>query len=54
MSLTAFLTNTSEVIASTTLWTTNIMDIFMQPPLVVFVGIGIFGTVVYLVKGLIR
>ncbi|QLC51113.1 hypothetical protein HWN40_13235 [Methanolobus zinderi] len=52
--LTGFLGNLSEVITSVSGWVVDIMGIFMEPPLIVFVGLGIFGSVAYLVKGMLH
>ncbi len=52
--LTGFLLNISEIMTATAGWVTDIMGIFMEPPLVVFVGLGIFGTIAYLVKGMLH
>ena len=54
MSLAAFLTNLTEIMTSITSWVTTLMGIFMEPPLVVFVGLGIFGSIAYLVKGMLH
>ena len=49
MSLTAFLTNLTEIVTAVTVMFTDVMSVFMEPPLVVFVGLGIFGFVIAIV-----
>ena len=49
MTLTAFLNNLTEIVTSVTTMFTNVMAVFMEPPLVVFVGLGIFGFVIAIV-----
>lgn len=44
--LTWFLWNTSLIVTSITTMFTSIMGVFMEPPLVVFVGLGIFAFVI--------
>lgn len=53
-SLTGFLSNISECMTAISGWFVTAMGIFMEPPLVVFVAFGLFGSAVYLAKGLIR
>ena len=52
--LTGFLSNITECITSISSWFVTAMGIFMEPPLVVFVAFGLFGSAVYLAKSLIR
>lgn len=47
--LTWFLWNASLVVTSITTMFTSIMSVFMEPPLVVFVGMGIFAFVIGIV-----
>lgn len=47
--LTSFLTNLTEIVTAVTTMFTDIMSVFMEPPLVVFVGLGIFGFVIAIV-----
>ena len=49
MTLTAFLANLSEIVTSLTTMFTSVMAVFMEPPLVVFVGMGIFAFVIGIV-----
>lgn len=44
--LTWFLWNVSLIVTSITTMFTSIMSIFMEPPLLVFVGMGIFAFVI--------
>lgn len=47
--LTWFLWNVSLIVTSITTMFTSIMSVFMEPPLVVFVGMGIFAFVIGIV-----
>lgn len=49
MSLTGFLANLTEIVTSLTTMFTSVMSVFMEPPLVVFVGMGIFAFVIGIV-----
>jgi uncharacterized membrane protein YqaE (UPF0057 family) len=49
MSLTTFLANLTEIVTSLTTMFTSVMAVFMEPPLVVFVGMGIFAFVIGIV-----
>lgn len=49
MTLTAFLANLTEIVTSVTDMFTSVMSVFMEPPLVVFVGLGIFAFVIGIV-----
>lgn len=49
MSLTGFLANLTEIVTSITTMFTSVMAVFMEPPLVVFVGLGIFAFVIGIV-----
>lgn len=40
--LTWFLYNISEIVDSLTTMFSSVMSVFMEPPLVIFVGLGIF------------
>ena len=46
MGLTEFLANLTEIVTAITTMFTSVMAVFMEPPLSVFVGMGIFLTVV--------
>lgn len=48
------LTNISTVVTSVVTWVTDIMAVFMEPPLVIFVGMTIAGIVISRVKHLMR
>lgn len=48
------LSNISTVITSVTDWVTDILAVFMQPPLVIFVGIGIALIIIRTGKKLLR
>jgi len=52
--LAGFLTNLTLVTDAVSTMVTSTFSIFMEPPLIVFVGLGIFITVAHLVKGLLR
>lgn len=52
--LTEFLANLSEIIVETTVWFNSAMEIFMEPPLVIFVGLTLFASIIYLVKSLLH
>lgn len=52
--VTQFLENAGAVITSTTEWFTGVLGIFMEPPLVIFLGIGIFASVVRIASKLVR
>lgn len=47
--LTSFLANLTEIITAITTMFTSVMAVFMEPPLSVFVGMGIFAFVVGIV-----
>lgn len=49
MTLTTFLANLTEIVTSLTTMFTSVMAVFMEPPLVVFVGMGIFAFVIGIV-----
>jgi uncharacterized membrane protein YqaE (UPF0057 family) len=49
MTLTSFLANLTEIVTSLTTMFTSVMAVFMEPPLVVFVGMGIFAFVIGIV-----
>lgn len=49
MSLTTFLANLTEIVTSLTTMFTSVMAVFMEPPLVVFVGLGIFAFIIGIV-----
>ena len=49
MSLTVFLANLTEIVSAVTAMFTDVMAVFMEPPLVVFVGLGIFSFVIGIV-----
>ena len=49
MTLTGFLANLTEIVTSLTTMFTSVMAVFMEPPLVVFVGISIFAFIVGIV-----
>ena len=49
MTLTGFLANLTEIVTSITTMFTSVMAVFMEPPLVVFVGLGIFAFVIGIV-----
>lgn len=49
MTLTIFLANLSEIVTALTTMFTSVMAVFMEPPLVVFVGMGIFAFVIGIV-----
>lgn len=49
VSLTDFLANLTEIITAITTMFTSVMAVFMEPPLSVFVGMGIFAFVVGIV-----
>jgi len=49
MTLTTFLANLTEIVTSITGMFTSVMSVFMEPPLVVFVGLGIFSFVIGIV-----
>lgn len=46
MDLTTFLTNLTEIVTALTTMFTSIMSVFMEPPLVLYVGLGIFLTII--------
>lgn len=48
------ITNVSTVITAVTDWVTDIMAVFMEPPLVIFVGLAIGYGVIRQVKKLMR
>lgn len=52
--LTTFLANLTTVTTSVGTWVTSTFDMFTQPPLIVYVGLGIFIRVAHLVKGLLN
>lgn len=45
VTLTDFLANLTEIVTSLTTMFTSIMSVFMEPPLVIYVGLGIFLTI---------
>lgn len=49
MDLTSFLANLTEIVTALTTMFTSIMSVFMEPPLVVYVGISIFSFVIGIV-----
>ena len=56
-----FITNLSQDLANVTLvvdslssMTVDIMEIFMEPPLVMFVGLGFFGSIAALVRKFLK
>ena len=49
-----FLTDIGTIITAMTTWVVAILEIFTEPPLSIFVAIGIFLTVVYLGKSLLH
>jgi uncharacterized membrane protein YqaE (UPF0057 family) len=49
MTLTTFLANLTEIVTALTTMFTSVMAVFMEPPLVVFVGMGIFAFVIGIV-----
>jgi len=52
VTLTQLLTNLTEIATSLTTMATSIMALFMEPPLVVFVGLAIFVAIVGIVRRL--
>lgn len=51
MTLTTFLTNVTEIVTALTTMFVSIMSVFMEPPLVLYVGLGVFMTICSLVAG---
>lgn len=51
MTLTTFLANLTEIVTALTTMFTSIMSVFMEPPLVIYVGLGIFMAIVSVVAG---
>lgn len=49
-----FIADMTTIMSGITTWVITMMDIFMQPPLNMFVGLAIFGSVAYLVKGMLH
>lgn len=49
LTLTEFLTNLTEIVTALTTMFTSVMEVFMEPPLSLFIGIAIFVMVVSLV-----
>lgn len=52
--VTQLLTNLTEIATSLTTMATSIMALFMEPPLVVFVGLAIFVAIVGIVRRLMN
>lgn len=44
-----FLWNVSLIVTSITTMFTSIMAVFMEPPLIIFVGMGIFGFIIAII-----
>jgi len=54
MTLTTLLSNVTEVTTAMTTFLGEVLDVFMEPPLVLFIGIGIFGVGVRIASRLIK
>ena len=54
MTLTTDLANITEVVTTITTIFSSIMELFLQPPLVIFLALGIFGSVAMIVKRLLN
>ena len=52
--LATFLTDIGSIITAMTGWVVAILEIFTEPPLSIFVAVGIFLTVAYLGKSLLH
>lgn len=54
MTLVDFINDTELVVASISGITTDVLGIFMDPPLVFFVGLVVFGKVAYMIRSFLR
>jgi hypothetical protein len=54
MGLTEDLTNVTQVVTAVSDMTVSVLGIFMESPLVIFVGLTIFSGVVYMVKRMLH
>lgn len=52
--LAGFITNLTTVTTAVGTWVTTTFNMFTEPPLIVYVGLGIFIRVAHLVKGLLN
>ena len=52
--LTEFITNMTEVVSAISTMFVDVLSIFMEPPLVFFLGIGVFGAVAGIALRMIR
>lgn len=49
MGLTEFLANLTEIVTSLTTMFTSVMEVFMEPPLSLFIGVALFAFIVTIV-----
>jgi len=54
MTLTALITDLGSIVTFVTSSITDILALMMQPPLVVFIGLGVAGVIIGMTKGLIK
>ena len=54
MTLTNLITDLGSIMTFVTSSITDILAVMMQPPLVVFIGLGVAGVIIGMTKGLIK
>jgi hypothetical protein len=54
MSLSVLITDLGSIVTFVTSSITDILAVMMQPPLVVFIGLGVAGVIIGMTKGLIK